>query len=420
MVDEMSSAQSLWLMIAAQSLIFGLMWWVAARVRQELRRSLASLALFNGLHALGIMMVAVRRDGIAYELTHGVADALILWSVVFMWEGARALYKDLETSREAWFVALLLTVPILWMGAYPDRVQERVATLLCGVAYLLLRACHLGMPLVKKRFGHGVARLQWTMAVAMSVFLLVRALGGLGGLWSLDASRDVSMSRISAYITFVALTLINSVLAFSVLRVLMGELEHLTNHDALTSLSNRRGLAEQMDATWAQWVRHRRAFSMLCVDVDHFKSVNDRYGHNAGDEVLCAVAVALSSEVRASDLLSRTGGEEFVVLLHSDSTCELAQVAERLRMAVESIKAPAGAVWSGLMVRVSVGGAPVDEADTGWKDTIHRADTALYEAKRAGRNCVRLAPALVIPASEGDSGRSSHAGANDAAGPRRS
>lgn len=388
-----TAVQSLWLMIAAQAMIFGLMWWVAARAREELRRSLGCLALFNMLQGLGVLMVALRNDTAGYYLlTHGAADALILWSLVFMWEGARLLLQNAERSQEPWIVAGLLTVPILALGAYPERTQERVAVLLCGLSYLILRACHAGTERVAQRFGHRLARLEWGMAVAISVFLLVRAMGGLGGLWSLDAGHDGAMSSISVYITFVALTLVNSVLAFSVLRVLMGELEHLTNHDALTSLLNRRGLAERLEASWARWVRHRRAFGLLCVDVDYFKRVNDRYGHAAGDEVLCAVARTLAGEVRAVDMLARTGGEEFVVLLEDDdSGGELAQVAERLRWAVAQIEAPEGSIWQGLQVRVSVGASLVHTRDIGWKDTIHRADTALYDAKRAGRDCVRVA-----------------------------
>jgi diguanylate cyclase (GGDEF)-like protein len=150
--------------------------------------------------------------------------------------------------------------------------------------------------------------------------------------------------------------------------------------------------------------------AVLVVDLDHFKDVNDRHGHLAGDEVLAAVAEALRSEVRERDLVGRFGGEEFVVLLGAlgsdeESPAELAAVAERIRSRIAALRVqmptPDGPLTVGGL-SASVGAALYPEHGRDVRSLLHVADTALYAAKRAGRNVVRMgthAPAALPPAA---------------------
>jgi diguanylate cyclase (GGDEF)-like protein len=159
--------------------------------------------------------------------------------------------------------------------------------------------------------------------------------------------------------------------------------------DELTRLPNRRHLYLLADAA-ARTARSRgTGFSVLALDVDHFKRINDRFGHDAGDTVLRRVAEAARRALREGDHLGRTGGEEFVAVLPGAPASAAAQVAERLRTAVEAT--PFTDIDPGLVVTVSIGIAAWAATDADFHATSRRADDSLYRAKAAGRNRVELA-----------------------------
>jgi diguanylate cyclase (GGDEF)-like protein len=172
--------------------------------------------------------------------------------------------------------------------------------------------------------------------------------------------------------------------------------------EPLTGLYNRRHFQERFTAEVAVAHRHERPLSLLVIDVDDFKTVNDRYGHLAGDEVLKAVARALQQGLRIEDILARYGGEEFVVLVREASAAEARGAAERLRELVELARArwqtAEGDVPVAIGVTVSVGMAQLGRDETE-RDLFGAADQALYQAKRAGKNCVRCAPVRSTSAS---------------------
>jgi diguanylate cyclase len=155
--------------------------------------------------------------------------------------------------------------------------------------------------------------------------------------------------------------------------------------DALTGLPNRRAWDDELGRRLAAFRRQGTPVAVLLVDVDRFKQVNDRYGHNGGDAVLQAVANSLRQAVRDSDLLTRYGGEEFAVLLSGASEEEFTNAAERVRQFVEQL--PVSCAGQELQVTISGGIAAaggVEEA----VELMQRADEALYASKSDGRNCV--------------------------------
>lgn len=153
--------------------------------------------------------------------------------------------------------------------------------------------------------------------------------------------------------------------------------------DALTKLPNRRALDEELARRFAQWKRKRGSLSLLLLDVDHFKRLNDEYGHTAGDDVLRRLAEVLQAMARSMDLVARYGGEEFDMVLPESDLSAGKVVAERVRTAVEETPLSQGA--RRLAVTVSVGLSELTSADDPVM-LIEEADRALYEAKRAGRN----------------------------------
>lgn len=164
-------------------------------------------------------------------------------------------------------------------------------------------------------------------------------------------------------------------------------LKKLTNIDHLTNLFNRRYLAEILEAEFFRARRNKENLSLIIVDIDYFKKVNDTYGHQNGDIVLAAVAALSQGELRAYDSAARYGGEEFVLVIPGTSLSGAVLVAERLRQAVLEFSFPAP--MEDLTVTVSLGVATYPSPQVDSVDSLFRqADEALYRAKQNGRNRV--------------------------------
>ncbi|MET1175738.1 sensor domain-containing diguanylate cyclase [Paenibacillus amylolyticus] len=166
------------------------------------------------------------------------------------------------------------------------------------------------------------------------------------------------------------------------------QLETMASTDLLTGLKNRRFFQEKMLESLMMFQEKQRYFSLLVVDIDHFKSINDTYGHPIGDLVLGNLAGLLQSVSRSTDVVARYGGEEFVVILPDCEEEQAIGIAERYRSQVAS------ADWGEYNITVSIGAATVVEEDTE-KSLFQRADNALYASKTGGRNRVTHSAQIV-------------------------
>ncbi|AUC96918.1 GGDEF domain-containing protein [Bradyrhizobium sp. SK17] len=162
------------------------------------------------------------------------------------------------------------------------------------------------------------------------------------------------------------------------------QLEVLATTDPLTGLFNRRQFLTMTDAEWSRFQRYYRSLSVLMVDIDHFKSVNDRFGHAVGDEAIRAVADVCVRGKRKSDIVGRVGGEEFAVLLPETTLSRARTVAERIRKRVEGLTLTAEG--RPVQLTVSVGVAEAITSMPGVDALMKAADAALYQAKEGGRN----------------------------------
>ncbi len=177
--------------------------------------------------------------------------------------------------------------------------------------------------------------------------------------------------------------------------MLVGELDLMASTDPLTRLYNRRVFLKWCEKELLRSQRTGIPFSLLMVDLDHFKRVNDDFGHQTGDEVLCAAVEQMQDSVRGIDVLCRWGGEEFAVLLPNAPKEATRIVAERIRENIQTVthlaaRTPAQ-MEQAFQVTVSIGAATYRDLEDGLNDIIQRADQALYDAKTAGRNRVLLA-----------------------------
>ena len=167
-------------------------------------------------------------------------------------------------------------------------------------------------------------------------------------------------------------------------------MEILAITDTLTGLSNRRDAVTRLDQEWATFKRYGRPFSLLSLDLDKFKQINDSFGHATGDQVLIHFANVLRQSIRRCDSAYRMGGEEFLIILPNTDYSTIAMLAERIRDTVE--KNQPEQLHLARLVTVSIGGATVQLSfdEKGWEDTMGRSDRALYHAKATGRNIFKI------------------------------
>ena len=169
----------------------------------------------------------------------------------------------------------------------------------------------------------------------------------------------------------------------------MKEVEKLLVRDYLTGLYNRKFFMERLFEEIAWSDRYSEPLSFIILDIDHFKKINDTYGHSCGDEVLRELALVLGGMLRAHDVLARYGGEEFVVLLSNTTTRDAYAIGEKLRAGVEGSHFYCDEKKTRLPVTISLGVATTDEShNISFETLIKMADEALYQAKAAGRNRV--------------------------------
>ncbi len=237
----------------------------------------------------------------------------------------------------------------------------------------------------------GLEQFQRTVALvlfAYALFLVLR-LGYAAFLADLSGSFVYSPVQIIAFLSATVFQfLFPMALVVMLFRAKQLELERLARHDPLTGMHNRLSLPQAADAAMRYGAELGGAVSVMLFDIDHFKRINDLHGHQAGDEILQAVAERIDSVTRESDRSFRIGGEEFLSLLPGANLEQARQVAERYRAALDAAPVRLG----GKLIEISASFGVVQwrGADERWEDLMKRADQALYRAKRGGRNRVEV------------------------------
>ena len=310
-----------------------------------------------------------------------VAYALAL-SLVLM---AVQRFQGAEASR--WqMVTPILLVPVLLSPLLPeDRLRSVAMALLCiGQIGLILGALFDPRHPIEGRGRY----ILFVALAGLGVTLLLRALGVATGV--INMSPQAAGDPALAIVFLVAMCAVLSV-AFGFVYMTMERAERrnyeMAMKDMLTGLSNRRAITEGLQMAVAQAQRQGHLLSVLLIDIDHFKRINDSYGHQAGDAVLRAVAGTLQSRVRAQDQVGRFGGEEFLVVLPDTGLEGAVTLAQALRAAVESTPAQWGAHGIATTISIGVRGGLISGADTS-ESLVAAADAAMYQAKQGGRNRV--------------------------------
>jgi diguanylate cyclase len=236
----------------------------------------------------------------------------------------------------------------------------------------------------------GVVGLFWMYATILANFFLVerRPAAAITAVCLLAlVLLGKGFSDKAQMFSFIATTGLVSALAFVLANRTESQrrkLELLATRDPLTGAYNRRVMTEELGIAVEAFKRHRTAMALIILDLDHFKQINDQYGHAEGDKVLIAFTQLVKQSTRSADRFFRYGGEEFVLLCPAVSATDLPSIAEKLRLRI-NMDLQCGD--SGVTVSL---GATVLRDGEDWQSWLRRADTALYKAKAAGRNVVMI------------------------------
>jgi diguanylate cyclase (GGDEF)-like protein len=355
----------------------------AAQLRafRWLFRLITALGGFIGLAAL-LMPDAMARSTSAAVICYGAASLLFLARRYGLGQAAAALGL-LPSLASA--LGHLLHTEVLF-GRPPALVL--LATVLCGAA-LLGGTAHRGSIRVflSKTISGSFARKQGLVATVSPIILALFFASLLPeGSAPLAVAETAASMIVIGWITIGATALVGRRLDIKRHRA-EAELRNMARHDALTGLLNRRSMNMAMPQRHAEARSEARPITLMMCDLDHFKQLNDEYGHAVGDEVLRRTAQRVHASVRDSDLVFRYGGEEIAVLLDCGSG-DAVRIADKIR---EAVKAPTRRAGDSDLptVTISIGAATSTRGATELKALMQAADDSLYAAKDAGRDCVR-------------------------------
>ena len=391
----MSNAGLLLTVVILQQGFLGAMWMAAATI--GLARS---SAWHWGAAAAGMAAclagVALRGD-VSPWLGFWLANSAGVAAMLAMRRGVQLFCKQTPNDREHAGVFVAATACLALAVALPLQEHWLVFITAMALAWPLLGA---GVDLsTRLRFEFG----KLTAAFLALPMWLVGGAFALRAMLAPVATEDVRpIDQPSGFnagfgITImVAMLVLHCSLAAMVVLRLVRQLRHLSDHDVLTGVLNRRGFEDKLKLEGERLRRYGTPFAVLSIDIDHFKRVNDRFGHGVGDEVLTRVATTLSMGLRDVDRIGRMGGEEFCVLLPHSDEAGAAGAAQRLRERVRELCAVAAEpAQPAQPITVSIGVALASDPAEPQPDLMRRLDRALYRAKDCGRDRVEIAEARV-------------------------
>ncbi|HEY0837386.1 MAG TPA: GGDEF domain-containing protein [Azospirillum sp.] len=353
----------------------------------HINRSIPALrhcAMGDGFSAIGLLTVALRGpEPAAWTLM--LTNAAIAGVYVSLFLATRSF-----TTRRmpVWPVAALVTAYLLTAGVFIYYVADVGARVAAGAAFIAVMSTLCGGDLLRS------ARWSARTPVGVVGFILIAhaVFNAARAAFSLVES---PLPNLLAPSTVQTLAFLESSIAILVIGIgfiimtterLQAELRQAATYDTLTGIFNRRAFLALAEAAFARNRRSGKEFALLLIDIDHFKRINDSFGHQAGDEVLRAFAGAVTSELRQSDVFGRYGGEEFCVLLPDTRLDGALVVAERLRMSLRDLVVE----HEGNLIStsISIGVADTESGAASFDDILSEADRALYRAKATGRDRV--------------------------------
>jgi len=390
MLPDLSATDIAYTMNAVMQGVFCAIWLLGCWVIGDVRRAALHWSAFAGLSSLSFLalIVALHQPApLPAEYLRALGNLFALAAMLALHRGIR-LFVDAPLPTGVHSLAIVIVVVVSWLGLAPVNAALRVS-----VNSAVMAAIAIAIAFDLYRYGRDVVRGRhtWLLGAPLAAAAAGFALRGVRAMWhpelvpeEMVADGTVNVASAIGYMA-IALTFHATLIGLVVGRIL-ADLRHRSRHDGLTGLLNRRAMEETLLAQMQRSRRTGEPFTVLMLDLDHFKAINDCHGHAAGDRALKHTATALKAELREVDAIGRFGGEEFLVLMPGATVETALPVAERLRAALVS-DAPrlAGAK---LLISASIGIAQWHEPEEETSRLLMRADAALYRAKLRGRDCV--------------------------------
>ncbi|CAN7446671.1 GGDEF domain-containing protein [Pseudoduganella sp. LjRoot289] len=375
------------LMMLANGGVLGLM---HRDLPHTLRPSAVSWRIATLLHACACLMFMVR-EALPQGFILPLANGLVVFGFTGYWRALRQFY-GVPDSPWIWLPGCAATAGVAWYAAVTPDSSARIAII--SVAWMAILLCCVRHLASQQRRDRAVSRRVMTgLFIGVIGFVVLRAAyfivtGTAPGDTETDGAAWINAVSpiVAAVIPVIGTTAFLLMCSERIRR----QWERAASTDYLTGLANRRTLADVGAKRFAAALaKGQCGFGLAVIDIDHFKSINDRHGHDIGDVALKHVAAQLEAACREAELPARQGGEEFVVLFDGVDGAGAQAAGERLRLAVAARPFEAGGL--ALHLTVSIGVAVQQPGDSDFDCLLRRADSALYAAKAGGRNRVECA-----------------------------
>jgi diguanylate cyclase (GGDEF)-like protein len=327
----------------------------------------------------GTVLVCLR-DIVPYSVSIQAGNVLTIAGYLLSFFAIRVLADRPVSYRSCLLTIVCLSLPVLVLPTGAVAVSARLfyISAVCCLCDLAVLREGIGIYRRERLFSAGL--LAWLYLPTAALFLVRAVMAATGEIGGPDPYGTTMVHSWMASTGVIFLALRSMLIVLMAAERSRGELVAQAHHDPLTGALNRGGLAQRLP------LRDAQSVALLIVDIDHFKQLNDQFGHAAGDVVLKLFATAARGVLRPDDLLSRHGGDEFIVLLKDVSEDGAIAVAERMRAAFADIvsRHQGPDVAPTLSIGVAIGGS----ASADFEMLLARADAALYASKRMGRDRV--------------------------------
>lgn len=378
----MSNMDKIVFFLALQQFVYGIGWLVGIKLIPEIRNVgiwLSGFAFFSGLY-----FIASPLNAVGVDFSHiWIAQFLIVVVMIMVRRANEALFFEAYRWKEDAGLIILFGIISLWTLTFSMRTSFLVMTVSFIVLWMGMRTVIISYRSIVKEFS-----LTITLLVNLPIlfFLLVKGAQAFAIInhqtiiHNPDTGRLESTWYLALLLALTGLMHVNYVVML--LKRLIQNLNKMSKTDVLTNIMNRRAAEEVLCHEISEMVRDRIPFTVLMIDIDFFKRVNDRYGHAKGDEVLQSVCKCMRDTVRRNDYVARFGGEEFLIILPHTSLEQAVELGERIRQNVADLRFDTDAI----KITISIGVTQSNVNDTVMENILSRVDKALYVSKERGRN----------------------------------
>ncbi len=402
MLSSWTSTDVAFAMIGVMQAVLGAGWLLGSGLAGDMRRATLHWAAFGGLSAVSFaLLTAALHQALPLDAEKLRAAGNLCGIVAFLaLQRGIWLFVGQPLRLRAHLLALAVTLVAAAVGLDPAHGWIRVS-LNSGVLALL--AASMARDLYRHARDQLHLERPWLMALPLLAAMVGFGFRGIrAAVWPASVASqmttDSALNVASAFSYVVIALTFHATLMGLVVGRLLADLRHRSRHDGMTGLLNRRAVEEALQAQMQRSWRTGETFAILMFDLDHFKVINDRFGHVVGDAALKHAAALLKAGMREIDSLARVGGEEFLALMPGATLDTARPVAERLRSSLDAT--PLALDGASVSLSVSIGIAQWTDAYEDASRLLVRADSALYEAKQQGRNCVVVASADGRPRAE--------------------